>query len=240
MNKNVNKVYSKLKGRLFNMDIPKKLETALRNKIRSIAILAGFLSLGLLFFMMQFPKYFIASLVTGLLAMTIDFVIEYIGITKNRWNYPTHCISFRKVPVEIPFLFFSCGVFITFTFWYFSTIVDVEMIIPNSGITPTQIVLFLTGLFFIVQYLKGNIKSLVFWMLPISIGLYLFFLKPWILVASIVPMYIDYYLEKKLVKTANITYDRYDEELATNVAISYFFTTLFIFCTTAIVLQFLG
>jgi hypothetical protein len=52
-------------------------------------------------------------------------------------------------------------------------------------------------------------------------------------------MYIDYYLEKRLVKSAHIKYDRYGEEVATNVAISYFPATLFILGVVAILLHLL-
>jgi len=99
-----------------------------------------------------------------------------------------------------------------------------------------QIALFLLGAFFMFQYFKGAVKSVVFGALPIGVALYLSFSDPWMLVVSILPMYIDYYLEKQLVKSAHIKYNRYDEEVATNVAISYFPAALFVFGCIALIL----
>jgi hypothetical protein len=108
-----------------------------------------------------------------------------------------------------------------------------------AGLSYVQIALFLIGAFFMFQYFRGAVKSLVFWALPISIALYLSFSEPWVLVMSIFPMYVDYYLEKRLVKSAHIKYDRYGEEVATNVAISYFPATLFILGVVAILVHLL-
>ena len=108
-----------------------------------------------------------------------------------------------------------------------------------AGFSYAQLTLFVIGAFFMFQYFRGKIKSLVFWALPISVALYLSFLEPWILVISIFPMYIDYYLEKRLVKSAHIKYDKYGGEVATNVAISYFPTTLFILGVVAVLIRLL-
>ncbi len=230
-----------IKNRLFNMDLPQRMEIILRNRIRFLSIIAGFAALVALFIMSQEPLYLIASLVTGLIAMVVDFFIEYSGISKRAWDYPATYLSFRKVPVEVPLLFFSCGILATFALFCFSA-QPMVMIISTpiiAGFSYVQIALFLIGVFFMFQYFRGAVKSLVFWALPISIALYLSFSEPWVLVMSIFPMYIDYYLEKRLVKSAHIKYDKYGEEVSTNVAISYFPATLFILGVVAILLHLL-
>ena len=232
---------SDIKNRLFNMDIPQRMELVLRNRIRFLSIVAGFAALVALFIMFQEPLYLIVSLLAGLIAMSIDFFIEYNGISKRAWGYPTTHLSFIKIPFEVPFLFFSCGILVTFAFYFFSTQPMVMLISTPiiAGFSYVQIALFLIGAFFMFQYFRGAVKSLVFWTLPISIALYLSYSEPWVLVMSIFPMYIDYYLEKRLVKSAHIKYDRYGEEVATNVAISYFPATLFILGVVAILLHLL-
>jgi len=232
---------SDIKNRLFNMDIPQRMELVLRNRIRFLSIVAGFAALVALFIMFQEPLYLIVSLLVGLIAMTIDFFIEYNGISNRAWGYPTTHLSFIKIPFEVPFLFFSCGILVTFAFYFFSTQPMVMLISTPilAGFSHVQIALFLIGAFFMFQYFRGAVKSLVFWALPISIALYLSYSEPWVLVMSIFPMYIDYYLEKRLVKSAHIKYDRYGEEVATNVAISYFPATLFILGVVAILLHLL-
>jgi len=230
-----------IKNKFFNMDLPQRMEIVLRNRIRFLSIVAGFVALVTLFIMFQEPLYLIASLLTGLIAMVIDFFIEYKGISKRAWDYPATYLSFKKVPIEVPFLFFSCGILATFVLYCFSA-QPMVMIISTpviAGLSYVQIVLFLIGAFFMFQYFRGKVKSLVFWALPISIALYLSFSEPWVLVMSIFPMYVDYYLEKRLVKSAHIKYDRYGEEVATNVAISYFPATLFILGVVAILVHLL-
>ena len=230
-----------IKNKIFNMDISQRIETVLRSRIRFLTIVAGFVALVALIIMSREPLYLIVSLLAGLIAMVIDFFIEYHGISKRAWDYPATYLSFRKVPVEVPLLFFSCGILATFALYCFSA-QPMVMIISSpvmAGFSYVQIALFLIGAFFMFQYFRGAIKSLVFWALPISIALYLSFSEPWVLVMSIFPMYIDYYLEKRLVKSAHINYDRYGEEVATNVAISYFPATLFILGIIAILLHLL-
>ena len=229
------------KNKIFNLDIPRHMEIVLRNRIRFLSIVAGFVALITFFIMFQEPLYLTASLLTGLIAMVIDFFIEYKGISKRAWDYPATYLSFRKVPVEVPLLFFSCGILVTFAFYCFSTKPMVMLISTSviAGFSYIQIVLLLIGAFFMFQYFRGTAKSLVFWILPLSIALYLSFPEPWLLVISIFPMYIDYYLEKRLVKSADIKYDKYGEEVATNVAISYFPTTLFILGIVALLLHLL-
>jgi len=229
------------KNKIFNMDLPQRMEIVLRNRIRFLSMVAGFVALIALFIMSQEPLYLIVSLLVGFIAMVVDFFIEYSGISKRAWDYPTTYLSFRKVPIEVPLLFFSCGILVTVAFYFFSTQPMVMLISTPviAGFGCVQFALFLIGAFFMFQYFRGAVKSLVFWALPISIALYLSYSEPWVLVMAIFPMYIDYYLEKRLVKSAHIKYDRYGEEVATNVAISYFPATLFILGVVAILLHLL-
>jgi hypothetical protein len=225
----------------FNMDISEGMQIILRSRIRAISITVGFLALISLLFMSKVFLYFMLSLVVGFIAMLLDFIIEYKGISNNSWDYPTTTISFRKVPIEVPLLFFGCGILATFLFYCFLG-VHINAIMTNSvivGFSLVQVGLFFTGIFFMIQYFLGKIKTLVFGTLPISIALYLSIMEPWILVISILPIYIDYYLEKRLVKSAHIKYDKYGEEVATNVAISYFPAALFIMSVIAIFLKIL-
>ena len=228
------------KNKLFNMDLPKHIEIILRNRIRFLTLFSGFVALVTLFIMFKEPVYLKVSLITGLVAMVIDYFIEYHGISNSEWDYPTTHLSFRKVPLEVPLLFFNCGILATYAFYFFSTQLMVNKIITPEivGLSYVQIALILIGVFFLFKYISGAVKSLVFWMLPFGIALYLSFSQPWVLVFSIFPMYIDYYLEKRLVKTAHIKYDKYGEAVATNVAISYFSTTLFILGVVAVLVLF--
>jgi len=227
-----------IKSELFNMDIPQYMETVLRNRIRILSVLSGLAATIALFIMSNEPLYILASLLTGLIAMVIDFFIEYHGISKRAWKYPETHLSFRKVPVEVPLMFFSCGIIVAFAFLCFSSQPMVMMISSPgiAGLSNVQIALFAIGVFFMLQYFRGKAKSIIFWVLPISIALYLSFSEPWILVISLLPVYLDYYLEKWLVKSAHIEYDRYGEEVAVNVAVSYFPATLFIFEVAAVIL----
>ncbi len=227
------------KDKIFNMGISQKLEFVLKKRILYLTVFAGFLAAVALFFMIQAPSYLLTSLLVGFIAMVADFIIEYKGISRNEWNYPYQHISFGDVPLEVPLLFFSCGILATFAFLHFSSQPMVTIISSPvmAGFSIVQISLFLLGAFFMFQYFRGEVKSLVFGALPIGVALYLSYSEPWVLVVSILPVYIDYYLEKRLVKTAHIKYDMYDEDIALNVAISYFSTTLFIFGCIAVILH---
>ncbi len=225
-----------LKGKLFNMELPPQMEAVLRNRIRTISILGGLLALVALFYMVHSPLYLKTSLLVGLIAAILDYIVEYNGIKISSWNYPNQHISFRRVPVEVPLLFFSCGILATFILYCASLprIASLVYAPAVAGISFLQIALVVTGIFFMIQYFRRAVSSLVFGMLPIAIAMYLAFPEPWVLVVSIIPMYVDYYLEKRLVKSAHIEYDRYSEEVATNVAIAYFPSTLLIMGIAAI------
>ncbi|MCJ7572007.1 MAG: hypothetical protein MUO82_09055 [Candidatus Thermoplasmatota archaeon] len=161
-----------IKTKFFNMDLPRRMEIVLRSRIRFLSIVTGLIALVTLFIMVQDSLYLIASLLTGFIAMVIDFFIEYRGVSKRAWDYPTTYLSFKKIPIEVPLLFFSCGILTTFALYCFS-IQPMVMIISTSviaGLSYVQIALFLSGIFFMLQYFRGAVKSIVFWALPISIA----------------------------------------------------------------------
>jgi len=183
-----------------------------------------------LFLMSGEPSYLSVSLLVGIMAMGVDFAIEHFGITKKAWGYPHGRLSFRGVPLEVPFLFFCCGILVTYATYVLSSydrrVDDIRggdlRDRPAAG-PPSDRSCPLRG-----PISSRAIKSLVFWALPLGIALYLSFPQPWILVFSIIPMYLDYYLERRLVRSSNIEYKGYDEDVAINVAISYYPTTLLI------------
>jgi hypothetical protein len=109
-----------------------------------------------------------------------------------------------------------------------------------TGLGLIQITLFIVASYFVIQYFLGNIKTLIFWALPLSIALYISFPEPWLLAVSILPVYLNYYLEKRLVKSSKIAYEGYGEDVAINVSISYFPAMLLILGIVAMLLHILG
>ena len=63
-----------IKNKFFNMDISQRMERVLRSRIRFLSLVAFFVALIALFFMFQEPLYLIVSLLTGMIAMIIDFL----------------------------------------------------------------------------------------------------------------------------------------------------------------------
>lgn len=227
------------RDRVFNMEIPPAMERVLKNHLRMLAIISMVLAAVLLILMLPSPRYFFTALVMGFVGATIDLVVEYKGVKQNDWNYPARRLSFRRIPIELPVLFFSCGIVATFVHYSLSNPITDIVFTPQTSmasISYIQIALVATGTIFLVQYFRGSIKSLTLGALPIAIALYLSYPQQWILVISIIPVYMDYYLEKYLVRTAHITYDNYGEEVATNVAISYFPVTIILLMLVTIVL----
>lgn len=209
-----------------------------------LMIVAGTTSIIALLIMASNPTYFFVSLLAGAASMVIDFVVEYAGIRRKKWDYPGACIglTFRNVPLEVPLLFYFCGIFATFVTFLVSgqsvsTIFSYQVV---AGLDPVQIILLIIASFFLIQYSLGKIKTLVFWTLPLSITLYISFPEPWLLAISIIPIYLDYYLEKQLVKSSDIAYNGYDEDVAINIANSYFPTTLLILGIVAMLLHVLA
>lgn len=231
------------KDRIFNMDISQHMEKVLMNRLRLLSIITAIFALFTLFIMAQSPAYFVTAIIIGFIVMVLDIIVEYKGISADEWGYPAHRLSFRKVPLELLVLFFSCGVLITFAFNCFRTsIVETAFLTASgiAGLTIVQVLLLSAGTFFIIQYFRRKCSNVVFGTLPISIALYLSYPEPWILVISMLPMYIDYYLEKRLVKSAHIEYNQYDEDLALGVAFSYFPLTVFILGVVALVYSLVG
>ncbi len=227
------------RDRVFNMEIPPSMERVLKNRLRMLAIISTVLAAMLLIFMLPSPQHFFTALIIGFIGASMDFAVEYKGVKQNDWDYPARRLSFRKIPIELPIIFFGCGIAATFVHYALSNpITDIVFTSQTSmaSMSYIQIALIAIGVFFIVQYFRGNIKSLTLGALPIAIALYLSYPQQWILVISIIPIYIDYYLEKHLVRTAHITYDNYGEEVATNVAISYFPITIILLVLITIIL----
>lgn len=214
-------------------------ENLLGNRLNALTALTTITAFIALWFLSVDVPYFFTALIVGILAMTIDFAVEYLGIAKNEWAYPSQTSRFTKVPIELPILFFGCGVLLTFIFACFTgSILTVifSSSIPILNLGLPQLFLIMLGSFFLIQYLlRRQRQSLIFGALPLSLALYLAFQEPWMLVISILPIYVDYYLEKHLVKINNIQYDEYNEVLAQNVALSYFPATLFILGLVAFV-----
>ncbi len=208
-------------------------------RVWALTIAAGIAATAALFLMSMDPPYLLASLLAGTTAMAIDFVIEHAGISKRRWDYPGARLLLRNVPLEVPLLFLFCGILATFITFLFSkqplsTLISFQVI---TGLSLVQIALLIIASYFMVQYFLRNIKTLIFWALPLSIALYISYPEPWLLAISIFPMYLDYYLEKRLVKSSDIAYEGYGEDVAINVSISYFPTMLLILGVVAMFLH---
>ena len=69
----------------------------------------------------------------------------------------------------------------------------------------------------------------MFGVLPLALGVYLWYPEPWFLVLALLPMYIDYFLERKMVKNSDVKYEDYNQEMAINVALCYFPIALLLF-----------
>lgn len=217
-------------------------KSAHNRSIMSLTIFVGSVAFVSLIFMFNQPGLFLIALLVGLMAFCIDFLIEYGGIHKKRWGYPKSSLLVKGVPAEVPTLFFFCGILVTFTFYLFSGMFFGEIATYQlvNGVGLIQIILFIIAVFFLIQYLTNKIKTLTFWALPLALALFTSFSNPWFLLISTVPVYIDYYLEKRLVISSEIAYGAYDEQLAINVAISYFPTTLLILGLVAVLVSFLN
>lgn len=201
----------------------------------------GLVSLLALLIMSPHIVYVWAALLTGVLAFVFDYVVEYAGIVNGKWEYPRSGKGFMNVPLEVPLMFFFGGILATFLLFIImeTSVMNVlDMTVLGSITIPQLFLLVLAGVF-MVQYFTGRIKSLMFWALPLGLAAYISFPEPWLLVLSIIPVYIDYYLEKRLVPSNDISYDGYDEDVAINVAISYFTVALLVFVFSYAVIQFL-
>ncbi|MCK4717031.1 MAG: hypothetical protein KAT70_00060 [Thermoplasmata archaeon] len=228
------------KTRIFNMEMPPAVEKALQNRLRTLSIFTLVLTVLSMVAMIPIPRYFFTSLIIGATGALMDLAVEYKGVSRNEWNYPTRHLSFKKIPLELPVLFFSLGVLATFAHVVLTNPVTFSAFQPEDGIwgmSYVQLLLVATSLFFLWKYFRGQIKSLTFGALPLAIALYITYPEHWILAISIPPIYIDYYVERRMVQSAHITYDRYGEEVATHVAISYFPATMIILLLITMVLK---
>lgn len=188
------------------------------------------------------PEYFYAALVAGTLSFGADFAVEYIGIKRGEWRYASKGPAVGKVPLLVPTLFF-CLAIIT-AFWYYgfmtnparSHVLDAAF----SGLSPLQIFLSILGLLFLIQYFRGKVNNLTFGLLPLGVALYMAYPEPWLLALAIIPMYLDYFIEKFMLKKKAMEYADYDEELAASVAISYFAAALFLLGLFALMVDILA
>ena len=216
---------------------------ALKHRLQAVSVITFLVALFSMYFLAQKPPFLLIGLMVGSIAMVIDAIVECKGINNKEWKYPMQYISYKEIPLELPILFFGCGVLMTFVYYCFTYPIMQSAFITPSGLgnmTLVQIILVITGSYFSVQYFRKKNKSIIFGALPISLAFYLSHPEPWILVVSIVPLYIDYLLEKRLVKSAHIEYNEYDDEVAINVAISYFASAMWIMGTIAILYHLLG
>ena len=185
-------------------------------------------------------EFFLAALIVSILAFFWDFIIEYFGVSKNLWHYSKERFSVGGVPLEIPLIFWSCAIIVTFWFYAFETNPLAEKFLDPKvwELSLIQLGLIVTGIYFMAQYFRKKIYTMVFWLLPFGIAFYLAYPEPWILVLALIPMYLDYFIEKALVKRKKIDYEGYDSELAINVAISYFPVTIVLLGLIAIFVHF--
>ena len=189
------------------------------------------LAIIMLIVMTNFPSFFWTGIIVGLSAAIIDFVVEFKGIKRREWDYASTRFTLMGVPLQLPVLFFSTGVAIAF----FLDIYIQPMFLPEfftlaaEPVGFVQLILFILGIYFLVLYLGRKTKSIMFGILPIALSVYLWFPEPWFLVLSLMPVYLDYYLEKRMIKTGDIAYEGHNQEMAINVALCYFPLALLLF-----------
>lgn len=222
--------YDEIKGPAYRFLSDKKARL-LEQPMWAIDIIIGIVSVIALAVMSVDTVFVWAALLTGVLAFFFDYVIEYAGIVNGKWEYPRSGRIFINVPLEVPLMFFFSGILATFLLFVtmlsgVSSFVDFRFL---DSLSVPQAILISISLFFMVQYFSGRIKSLMFWALPLGLAAYMSYPEHWLLVLSVLPVYIDYYLEKRLVPGNDISYQGYDEDVAINVAVSYFTVALLVF-----------
>ncbi|MCK4614544.1 MAG: hypothetical protein KAU14_07065, partial [Thermoplasmata archaeon] len=221
-------------------------ETAKRHGLNRmhLLILPFALASGLsLYFMQSSGAYFYAALIVGMFLCLLDFVVEYSGIVRKEWNYPYPTLRIFRVPIEMPLMSFMCGTILTFIYYSFGNPAFREFMLgdPFFGVSLTQLVLVgMGGVFFVKYFSRKKNGSLILWALPWAIALYLEFPEPWLLAVAVLPVYLDYFLEKNLVKRESINYTGYDHEMAVNVAVSYFPVALLSLGLAALLLRILN
>jgi hypothetical protein len=189
------------------------------------------LAIIMLIVMTNYPSFFITGLIIGLAAAIIDFIVEYKGIKRREWDYASTRFTLMGVPLQLPILFFSTGVAIAF----FLDIYVQPMFSPEfftlaaEPIGFVQVLLFIMSIYYLAMYFAGRMKSIMFGILPLALAIYLWFPEPWFLVLALLPMYLDYYLEKRMMKKKELSYENHNQEMAINVALCYFPLALLLF-----------
>ncbi len=230
------------KLRFLNMPITRRGEKIIKDRLTLLSSFSLAIAIFLLLVMTDRPAFFFTGIIVGLIAAVIDFAVEYKGIHFMDWDYASRNLTFRSVPVQLPVLFFSTGVAVTFVVDSFTGPLTNEPFNNLSGLplSPVQVLLFALGAVYLYRYFTHAVDSMTFGALPVAIALYLWYPKPWMIVLSIAPIYVDYHLEKRLVNSADITYDNYSFEKAFNVAVSYFPSALMMFSLAIILYHILA
>lgn len=230
------------KLRFLNMPLTIHGEKIIKDKLTLLAAVSFSIAIFLLLVMTDIPAFFFTAIIVGTMAAAIDFLVEYKGIHFMDWDYASRNLTFKSVPLQLPILFFSTGVAATFIVDSFTAPITNEPFNTLQGlhISPIQILLFTIGAMYLYRYFTHAVDSITFGALPVAIALYLWYPEPWMLVLSIAPIYIDYHLEKRMVNSADITYDNYSFEKAFNVAVSYFPSALIMFAMATIIYHLLS
>jgi hypothetical protein len=201
------------------------------NWLTGISIISLVLAIIMLAAMTNYPSFFFTGIIVGLTAAVLDFAMEYKGIRRREWRYTSNRFSLMGVPLQLPALFFSTGVAVTFMLdTYVQPMIHLDFFsLAAEPVGFVQMILLLVGGCFLVQYLAGKTRALMLGALPVGLAVYLWFPEPWFLVLSLIPVYVDYYLEKRMTRTGEITYKGFDQEMAVNTALCYFPIAMFLF-----------
>ncbi len=187
------------------------------------------LSLYALWEMTHWSGFMPAALAIGGFAFLFDFLLEYLGVKTLKWRYQMGK-SVVGVPLLIPLFFLFGGILATFAF-YILNAPEVTKALADcfllDGISLLQFIFLALAAFFLTGYfLRPANNCLTFGLLPLAFALYVEFNQPWMLLLSLLPVYVDYYLEGRMVKKKEITYKDGNAPLAHLVALTYFSTTL--------------
>jgi hypothetical protein len=209
-----------------------------RDWLTGLSAISLVLAAIMLIAMTNFPSFFFTGIIVGLAAAVLDFGMEYKGISRMEWGYTSNRFSLKGVPLQLPALFFSTGVAVTFMLdTYVQPMVHLDFFsLAAEPVGFVQIILLVLGGTFLALYLAGKTRALMLGALPVGLAVYLWFPEPWFLVLSLIPVYVDYYLERRMTRTGEITYDGFNEEMAVNTALCYFPIAMFLF-SSAILLN---
>jgi hypothetical protein len=213
-------------------------KTKQKDWLTGLSIISLGLAAIMLIAMTNFPSFFFTGIIVGLAAAALDFVMEYKGIRRREWDYTSNKFLLWGVPLQLPVLFFSTGVAVAFLLdIYVQPMIHLDFFsLAAEPVGFVQIILLLVGGYFFVLYMAGKTRALLLGTLPIGLAVYLWFPEPWFLVLSLIPVYLDYYLERRMTRTGEITYDGYDQEMAVNIALCYFPMAILLF-SSAILLN---